>query len=370
MLDQAPSIAPAVRLPFARAASGVIRWARERRRDEACVCVGCGAPVQLRAGDVRRAHYAHAPNAPCSAETALHRGTIEILAAEIESASRARRSLLAPHACRDCDVVTMRDLARLTDLRAVAEQVVAVSPGGPSARPDLLVMRGPARRPAYAVEVVVTHAPEEEAREVLARLGLPIVIVRPSWDALAALELPLGSVSALGHVVIEGARCAGWRHPPPERPRCPGCRRAGLACTVQRWRGDACWRCGVSVPFADVRVHDERTAGDVDGWDGQPLVSAASIGVTSILVASSLGVRLAERWTYRRGRVELVHACPSCGSTQPHPTRGTWREPEAVVHAAWCRRCSALEPMGAPRLAPKPRPGSPRPPVAADHSQG
>jgi hypothetical protein len=347
------SIAPAVRLPFARAPDGSLRWARDRVREggASCVCVGCGAPVVLRAGDVRRAHYAHASRAPCGGETALHRGTIEILALEIERASRERRALLAPSACRDCDLRDDRNLARLTELRALREHVVT-APGedgcteASTARPDLLVVRG--SRPAYAVEVVVTHAPEEGARQVLAQRGIPIVIVRPTWDALTVLELPLASVSALGAAAIEGAPCHGWRHPPSRGVECAGCERAGLVATMQRWSGAPCWRCGARVPFADLRVHDERAADDCDAWDGQPLFGVDAVGPPAIAVAASLGVFLAERWTYRAGRHEVVHACPECGVTQARAARGAAGTPEAVAHVSWCRRCRDLVPLGAP----------------------
>lgn len=362
MFAEASSIAPAVRLPFARAPDGRLRWARERRRDETCVCVGCAAPVVLRAGDVRRAHYAHTTRAPCSAETVLHRGTIEILAHEIESASRARRPLVARQACPDCDLVARRDLARLSDLRALREHTLA-GPSGDTARPDLLVVRGDA--PAYAVEVVVTHAPELAARAVLARRGLPIVIVRPSWDALATLELPLSSVSALGEVAIEGVRCPGWRHPPRSGSRCRGCGREGLVCTVQRWLGSVCWRCRSRVPFADVRLHDERAADDADGWDGQPFASARTLGAAIVPVATALGVLVTERWTYRAGAPEIVHACPECGSTQARAARGADGEPEAVVAVSWCRRCDRVEPLGVPRTQPGSRdPVAPSPRAA------
>lgn len=346
-IEASGSVAPAVRLPFALdAASGEIRWARERRRGERCVCVGCGVPVVLRAGEVRRVHYAHATEAPCSAETALHRGTIAILAAAIEDASARRRPLLAPSACRDCDLVAERDLARLPGLRALSERTIGA--GGARARPDLLVVRGPRPRAVYAVEVVVTHAPEDEARAVWARCGLPCVIVRPSWEAVAALELPLRSLRALGEVAIEGARCTSWRHPPARGVPCERCGREGVVCTLQRWSGVACWRCGERVPHADVRLHDDDA--DVgDGWDGQPLASARTLGTAILPLARALGVALDERWTYRAGRDEIVHACPECGTAQPRAARGGDREPERVLAASWCARCRTLAPLAAPR---------------------
>lgn len=348
MALDSPSIAPAVRLPVALAPDGSLRWARDRPRHEACTCVGCGAPVVLRAGSERQAHFAHSSRAPCSAETALHRATITLLAEQIERASRERQVLAAPQPCEDCDRVAIRNLARLPDLRALREHTV--SSRGRTARPDLVFIHG-ARR-AYALEVVVTHAPEDAARAVMAELALPIVVVRPSWEAIAALSLPLASIAALGEARIEGAPCDGWRHPPARAPSCPSCGRQGARCTVQQWRGAKCWRCGGAVPFVDVRVHDESAALDCDGWDGQPIVHAATIGASLIPLAIALGASLAERWTYRTNRVTPEHACISCGATQSGPARGADAEPQAVLAASWCRRCRTIAPTGPPRSRP------------------
>jgi hypothetical protein len=306
----------------------------------------------LRAGDVRRPHYAHASVAPCAGETALHRATIEILATEIESASRSRRALLAADGCRDCDQVTMRNLARRHDLRAARER--PLSHAGQTARPDILILDPRSGRPVYVVEVVVSHEPDAGARSIFDALGLPMVIVRPSWDAISRLELPRESVDALGDVVIEGARCASWRHPPRRGARCDGCDREGTVCTVQRWTGSACWRCGELVPYIDLRIHDEHAIDDVDGWSGQPFATARTIGPAILPLASALGALLDQRWTYHSGKIEVVHLCSGCGATQGRPARGgrDASAPEATAPVSWCPRCRRIEALGAPRARP------------------
>src|ERR1019366_4038736 len=73
-------------------------------------------------------------------------------------------------------------------------------------RPDLLI-RGSDNVPRVAIEVVVTHAPEDGA--------LAVIAAYPRWDALESMPealLPLSSHSAQGaHIELLG-RCPFGRH--------------------------------------------------------------------------------------------------------------------------------------------------------------
>jgi hypothetical protein len=324
---------PDVRMPFACGHDGALRWARDKRRDP-CVCAGCGADVVLRAGALRRPHYAHAAVLPCSRETALHRAAIAILSEELAAASRARRPVVHAQRCGVCGDVALRDLAAPPDLEVVPELPVASA-----VRPDLVARSGGRLR--YAIEVVVTHAPEPGALAALRGLALPVVLVRPSWDALASLELPLASIAALGETSIEGARCRSWRHPPSRAPACGRCRGEREVVTMQRWDAAACWACGEAVPFADLRAPlDEATSCE------RPV---RHLGRGARAIAAAIGVRLVRAWSYRSGRVELMHACARCGARHGRDVRPGAVAPSAVQHAAWCRRCDRLSPIGAPR---------------------
>jgi hypothetical protein len=161
---------------------GKVRAARlapaDRRARAPFTCLACGEELIPHLGRIRTPHFAHRAGSSCpltSPETALHLDCKERLLLLCADAFAGRRPLVARARCPECRRVQPIDVGALGD-RAVGEGAVG------ALRADVLVLAG--ERPAFAIEVKVTHAVEPEKEAALTAAGVPAVELdaREEWQ--------------------------------------------------------------------------------------------------------------------------------------------------------------------------------------------
>lgn len=195
---------------------GKVAWAEQLaaagERPSDAVCAGCGERVVLRAGKTNRPHFAHKSGVGCTAvETALHAVTIQILRERIEEGMSGGRPFPLGVRCDDRAAHRIGNLARHAGGSVHVDRVL-----DEGIRPDL-VIRSASGKPVFVVEVIVTHAPEEPASALYRRLGLPAVLIWPTWEFVAELRdgLPVrfNRRSGTGRYELVGLTCSFPRHP-------------------------------------------------------------------------------------------------------------------------------------------------------------
>ncbi len=184
-----------IRYPVALDSQGRLRWAEERDKTERYTCLGCGAPMLLKVGSIRRPHFAHrAENLTCGGETVLHQ------MAKVTAADAIRRRCPVIYICPVCRFVIRYPTGFL-----IPEEEAAIGPW----RVDLFLHADP--HPFLALEIVVSHPPDDEKIQGLLKRGVPIGILR-----LTSFENLRGWRHALPLSEARGLSCPGPWHPLPE----------------------------------------------------------------------------------------------------------------------------------------------------------
>lgn len=333
--------------PYAFDQRGAVVAADEAPRGSSYHCIGCGQPMVLRRGKVRRAHFAHAGSAGhCSPETVLHQLAKEAIKRGIEQALSEQRPYPLEWRCRLCDRSNTGNLA-------ITPRRVEVESRFNGIRPDLLLTT-PEGKPLAAIEVVVLHEPEDNTLQVYAQAGLPVVLVKPVWEDLPRLEKGLTGVE----VQVLNGPCRSPLHPPPSvpPPLCPECHAPMRQVRIDVWNGYRCYRCGHPMPVLDV----ESTGRDGSSPDLIPSDTGDELEDDMALLAlwesppglagpaRELGVRMREEYSQTAGTHYLMHLCPHCGAKQGdwyiHGERfADWipvpEHPVKVGFYWWCRNC-------------------------------
>lgn len=303
----APGRDSSVKVPVADL-DGSLVWAPDaaeaQERPTAMTCVGCGGPVVLRAGARNRPHFAHKADAACGAgETALHRTAIRVLAEVIGAAACAGRPFPLGVCCGRCQASRTGDLARHRGCTIVCDKVLA-----DGFRPDLLIA-SPADRPRTVIEVVVTHPPDDGAMAVYARLGLPVVLVWPTWETLHLLRTGLDAghrrtkTNPDGLYDVVNYPCPFPRHVEDLGPAaCPKCPAPALRATVEVARS-TCYRCKRTVGILDIVDHSGEAL-RVIAAGCEDLVGTAE-------ATKHLPVKLRSANSQAAGGRYLAHHCPN-----------------------------------------------------------
>lgn len=297
------NMAPPIRFPVAEV-DGRLVWAADnaigRERPAGTRCLNCSEPVNLRAGEKNRPHFAH--GAACGApESVLHRTTIRVIGEAIEAAVAAGERYVVSCDCARCLASRDANLARpggTVDVdRVLADGI----------RPDLLI-RKRSGAPLAVIEVVVTHSPEPEALAVYERHKLPLIAVSPTWDMLPelrhGLRMNIRRTADQPHGYDIGCRFP--RHMPGPT-QCPVCSTEARRLSVEIATAD-CYKCRRPFPVLDlIDCTDDELIGIAAGCPEVPSATA---------VAKQRGVRVALRASRAAGGSYLMHVCPSCNATQ------------------------------------------------------
>ncbi|MBA7686791.1 hypothetical protein ES703_95249 [subsurface metagenome] len=214
--------------------------------------------------------------------------------------------------CPVCDQVHTGDLAR-----SPREVKTEVSLDG--VRPDIL-LSSTIGKYLVAIEVVVTHRPEQEAIEAYKRLKIPVLLVEPGWEDLEKFRNCLGLVEAWQ------ATC--------KAERCPKCHRILRTIEAGSVYGYPCWKCGKKMR---ILIFEGDSPGGL--W-GTPK--------SMIPIAKELGVELKSMYSATAGGKYLAHYCPSCGAIQGDYyvyLESEWiftdeaNKPDRSVEYYYCEKC-------------------------------
>lgn len=290
--------------------AGRLIWARELAdagvRPEGAVCVACGEPVRLHAGEWNRPHFSHREGATCTAsETALHDLAIRLLAGAITEAMASGRQFPIDLSCERCSITSVGDMGRHRGGRVEVDRVLHAG-----IRPDLVV-RSADGRARYVVEVVVTHSPEPAALAIYRELGLPLITVLPTWDSLVDMrhglraELRRTSVNRHGIYDVDGG-CRHPRHVGLLTVPCVDCGADARPFSIEI-SSLPCYRCQ-----APVRVLDLVRLGD-----NSAIVAPGCSDLSGVApVAEARDVRLRTVASVTAGTHYLMHHCAECGAKQ------------------------------------------------------
>ncbi|MBA7685615.1 hypothetical protein ES703_94040 [subsurface metagenome] len=212
-----------IQYPYALDKGGSIVKAVDAPRSEIYSCIACKERMVLRRGEIKRPHFAHYTENPnCTPETVLHKMAKDNIREGIETALSCGLKYPFTWHCPVCDQEHKGDLARNT-----REVKTEVSLDG--VRPDILVSSTKGKS-LVAIEVVVTHSPEQEAIEAYKQLKLPVLLVEPGWEDLENLKSGLGLVEAWQVLCVA--------------KRCPKCKGQMEEIDIGVFTGRNCYKCG------------------------------------------------------------------------------------------------------------------------------
>jgi hypothetical protein len=291
--------------------AGALVWADDlasaSRRPPDLRCVGCSSEVILRAGQRNAPHFAHRRAEACTGgETALHRTTIRVLADALASAAATGRAYPIDVACVRCRASRRGDLASADGFAVKIDKVL-----DKGIRPDLLART--AGKPYFAIEVVVTHAPEDAALALYRALDLPTAVVRPAWNLLPALRRGLTAELMDAGTTVPAvevlSRCRFPRHQDSGEAACPSCAAPAKQLNVEV-STTTCWK---RTCRAVVRVLDCYDCTE----DTLALIAASCPDLSAAReLAAARGVSLSWRRSQQARGSYLMHLCGSCGAPQ------------------------------------------------------
>ena len=227
-------------VPFGADAAGNIIAVENAGRAVDYCCPGCGTPLVLKQGVVRRHHFAHKPEANCSPESALHVATKRRMVAAVQEwrAGVAPRPVVRRR-CEQCHKWFDRPV---TD-RVVGADLERRLPSGRVV--DLALIDGEGRV-LLGVEVLVTH--EVDADKEMA-LG------DQSWIEVVAESMEDAAVWIAGRAGgrVAPSVCDECRERPVRRRRqtVEIARRYGMAIPADWFFAVEveCWRCKHPTPL-------------------------------------------------------------------------------------------------------------------------
>jgi len=282
-------------------------------RSELYSCIACGERMVLRRGEIKRPYFAHyTENLNCTPETVLHKMAKDNIKEGIEDAMSLNLEYTFTWWCTVCNQEHKGDLAL-----SPREVKTEVSLDG--VRPDILLnqIKG---KPLVAIEVVVSHSPEQEALEAYKRLKLPVLLVGTKWEGLEGLKSGLGEVGAL--------------NTPCRALRCSKCKSILRHTQISSVNTHPCFRC-----HKRIRVI---WPGGFDPYDRRER-SKSMIGP-----ASMVGVKLRWMRSKKDRRWYAFHICQYCGKPQGDPYIYTSdfiedminnTKPDRTVEFYYCDRC-------------------------------
>jgi hypothetical protein len=161
-----------------------------------CLCPECHQPLVARKGAIKIHHFAHEGDHSCNGETILHLLAKAILRQRIEAAIASGAPVPMKWACGRCGYDHSGNLVKRAR-RVRLEQRVATK------IPDLQLLDAQ-EAVCGVVEVIVTHAPDQSAREVYATREIPIVEIRveSAADLTILRDSPSLAASAVSYCPV------------------------------------------------------------------------------------------------------------------------------------------------------------------------
>jgi hypothetical protein len=231
----------------------------------------------------KRPHYAHKVKSPnCKPESVLHFGFKRMLSQRIQKHLDNKEPLPIKWHCSVCEGDHEGNL--LKKAIRVAEEYSL----GPC-RPDI-VLTTEMDSPVWALEVVVTHAPEDRTLDHYRanRIALARFDLKSDTDLVKATA----PVLEPDHV----DQCAN--------PRCPKCQRFQRNVVLSVIQGD-CWKCDSIMPIAIVEAGEAR---------GNTWVGPEHFTDAELKLARSKGCLIKNKYSRTQRRSYPANTCKSCGA--------------------------------------------------------
>ncbi len=167
--------------PYARDGEGRLTHVQQASKGASYSCLGCNSRMVARQGVQRRWHFGHLPPEPasCSGESALHLGAKLAIKQGFDLAVEAKLPYSLEWKCPGCGCNRRRDCTKFVRRVSLEASV------SDSVRADLLFTTSVGDGRVFALEVVVTHKPGLVTQENYAATGIPVFLVRPTWEALS-----------------------------------------------------------------------------------------------------------------------------------------------------------------------------------------
>ncbi|MFH0792470.1 MAG: competence protein CoiA family protein [bacterium] len=248
-----------------------------RKTDCACPC--CRGPLIAKKGKIKRHHFAHDPGSQCNLESVLHWFGKTLIRDGIEKALKERRPLPLHWLCSQCGDEHHRNLLKK------AASVQLESNLGP-VRPDILLL-DQRNNPVAAMELIVTHAPEQPTLEFYQRSHIVVVQIQlDGYDALEALH-DLKEVRASAVSLCTRPKCDQCAGPLSEKFL--------YLCSV------GCYYCCKPIKIAYMEIEEKRYLPN-------------TFPSRELEIARINGCVLTEKYGRPRKRSYLANTCPACKS--------------------------------------------------------
>ncbi len=231
----------------------------------------------------KRPHYAHKVKSPnCEPESLLHFGFKRLLYQRIQRHLDNEEPLPIKWRCGACD---REHEGNLLKKAARVEEELSLGP----CRPDIVLSTN-ADSPVWALEVVVTHAPEEQALTYYRQQR--IALARFDLKSDTDLEKATAPVLMPDHV----DQCVN--------PRCPKCQR--FQNNVVLWIIEGgCWKCGCVMPIAVVEGGESR---------GGTYAGPEQFTDAELQLARSKGCLIKDMYSRTQRRSYPANTCKECGA--------------------------------------------------------
>lgn len=231
----------------------------------------------------KRPHYAHKVKSPnCEPESVLHFGFKRLLSQRIQKHLDNKEPLPIKWQCTICDREHEGDLLKKA---ARVEEELSLGP----CRPDIVLSTN-ADSPVWALEVVVTHAPEERT----------LNYYRQQRIALARFDLKSDTdlVKATAPVLLPDhvEQCVN--------PRCAKCMRFKRNVVLWVIEG-GCWKCGCVMPIAVVEGGESR---------GSTYAGPEHFTDAELKIARDYGCLIKDKYSRTQRRSYPANTCKECGA--------------------------------------------------------
>lgn len=231
----------------------------------------------------KRPHFAHKVMSPnCKPESVLHFGFKRLLSQRIQKHLDNKEPLLIKWRCSVCEREHGGNILKKATLM---EEERSLGP----CRPDI-VLSSNSDSPIWALEVVVTHAPEERTLAYYhqQRIALAQFNLRSDTD----LERAAAEVLLPDHV----DQCINTR--------CPKCQRFQRNVVLWVIEG-ACWKCSCIMPIAVVEGGESR---------GGTYAGPEHFTDAELKIARDHGCLIKSKYSKTQRRSYLANTCRECGA--------------------------------------------------------
>ena len=182
-----------------------------------CICPACNGSLIARKGGIKCHHFGHNPGLNCNSETALHATGKRMIFQQIEYSLERKEEIPIEWKCSICEEMHTGNLLKKTDSASIE-----YSYKGGRADIGLLDVN---KIPVVFIEVVVTHAPENNVYDIAKKRGIQVI----------EIKLKNGTdLENLRHVPLKANK---------EMPLCRNKRRI-------RFYKKRCWSCGKITPVS------------------------------------------------------------------------------------------------------------------------